>query len=98
VRGPIKLIINAVADEFGITKTALLSDSPRSRFSHARIIAIQLSRELTKASFPMIARAFNRHHTTAMHAADRSQELLLLHPEYFAKRQAVLTRLGRTPS
>jgi chromosomal replication initiation ATPase DnaA len=57
---------------------------------------MSLARELTKASFPVIGRAFGRDHSTAMHAVDRSPELLEKFPEYVAKRAAVLVRLGQS--
>jgi len=96
VPGPIELIIHATADEFGITATALLSRNRSAKFSHPRILAMSLARELTKLSYPAIGRAFGKHHSTIISAVDRSPELLELHPEYVAKREAVLVRLGQS--
>jgi chromosomal replication initiator protein len=97
VPGPIELIINAVSEEFGITATELLSRRRSERFSHPRIIAMGLARELTKASFPAIARSFGLHHSTVMHAVARSPELLNLYPEYAVKYEVVKHRLLSPP-
>jgi chromosomal replication initiation ATPase DnaA len=59
------------------------------------MISMALSRELTKASFPTIARKHGRtNHTTAMSAVWREPDLLESYPEYIAKRAAILRRLN----
>lgn len=61
-------IQEAVAGVFGLTRVQLLSASRVPRIARARQIAMYLSRDLLDASLPTIARAFNRNHTTVMHA------------------------------
>jgi chromosomal replication initiator protein len=88
--------IEATAAEFGITANQLLSPSRKTKFSHPRILAMALARELTKVSYPVIGRYFSRHHTSVLHAVERSQELLEAYPELAEKRLAVLARLGQS--
>jgi hypothetical protein len=52
----------------GVTQHDLLSTKRTARVSHARQIAIYLSRELTSLSLAQIAREFNRDHSTILHA------------------------------
>jgi chromosomal replication initiator protein len=92
---PINTIIETVAAEWGITRDELLGSSRKPRFAHPRIIAAQLARELTNASFPAIAKAFGRHHTSIVHAVQRAPALLAEHSDYAEKRAAVLAHLGQ---
>jgi len=91
--GPISIIQDAVAAEFGVTREELLGPSRRNRFAHPRMIAVQLARELTEANYSTIARKFSRHHTSILSAIRRVPDLLQTYPEYEIKRQAVLARL-----
>ena len=93
VPGPIEIIINEVAAEFGITAKALLSRNRSNRFSHPRILAMALARELTKASFPAIGRAFGRDHSSVVSAVARSPELQKRYPDYAVKYEIVKHRL-----
>jgi chromosomal replication initiator protein len=83
-----------VCQEFGITAGELLAPARDAKFAHPRAIAMALAREVTKASYPAIGRAFDRHHTTVVSAVKRSHNLLDSFPEYFDRRKAVLRRLG----
>ena len=63
-------IRSTVAARYGITIREL--DSRRRAHAPARLIAYWLARELTQASYPVIAAAFaNRDHTTVMHGVSR---------------------------
>jgi chromosomal replication initiation ATPase DnaA len=54
-----------------------------------------LALELTKASFPTIAREFaGRHSSTVISAVQRSYDLYAIHPEYLEKRNEVVRMLG----
>jgi chromosomal replication initiator protein len=97
--GPIELIINAVSEEFGISSDELLSRDRSVRFSHPRLIAMGLARQLTKASFPEIAKEFaGRHHSTIVSGARRGRDLTDSCPEYLDKKNAVMRRLSIEPS
>ena len=61
-------IQEAVATASGITRAELASPSRVPRVAHARQLAMYLSRELTDAPVTAIARAFDRDHTTVLHA------------------------------
>jgi chromosomal replication initiator protein len=64
----IEAVQDVVASIFGLTRAELLSTSRTARVSRARQAAMFLSRELTGASLPRIAAAFERDHSTVMHA------------------------------
>ena len=57
-----------VAQHFGIPLDAMLSRKRSRKFSYPRMIAIGLCREMTGASLLVLAKAFDRHHTTIMHS------------------------------
>jgi chromosomal replication initiator protein len=61
-------IQGAVCSVLDVPQSALLSPSRRARVSHARQIAMYLSREMTSLSLVDIARQFDRDHTTILHA------------------------------
>ena len=95
--GPISLIIDAVSHEFGITRKELLGESHEPKFSHPRILAIALAKELTKAYNTTIGRKFGRHQSTVIHAIERAPNLIDLSPQYLDRRKAVLRKL-RAPA
>jgi chromosomal replication initiator protein len=61
-------IRDAVCAATGLTREELLSASRSPRVARPRQIAMYLARELTSLSLAEIARAFDRDHTTVMHA------------------------------
>jgi chromosomal replication initiator protein len=71
-RVDVERIQNAVADQLGVSREALLSPNRTAPVARARQIAMYLSRQLTDLSLPAIARAFKRRdHTTVLHAVRR---------------------------
>ncbi len=60
------------AAAFDLTVEDLCSPSRAARVSWARQVAMYLSRELTDATLPAIGKAFDRNHTTVMHACKRT--------------------------
>jgi chromosomal replication initiator protein len=61
-------IQDAVCAVSGLNREELLSQRRSSRISHARQLAMYLARELTTMSLAEIARAFDRDHSTVLHA------------------------------
>ena len=61
-------IQTAVCEVCGLSRQELLSSRRSTRVSHARQLAMYLARELTPLSLSEIARAFDRDHTTVIHA------------------------------
>lgn len=59
-----------VADHFKITSSMLLRRSRKRTYSYPRMFAMYLIREVTGGSFPWIAKHFNVHHSTIMHACE----------------------------
>jgi chromosomal replication initiation ATPase DnaA len=64
------LIIQLVSFEFGVPVRDILSDRRDQKTVEARHVGYWLARETTNQSLPMIAKAFDRDHTTIMHGAD----------------------------
>jgi chromosomal replication initiator protein len=61
-------IQDAVCAALGITRAELLSPSRTERVVRARQLGMYLARDLTSLSLAEIARAFDRDHTTVLHA------------------------------
>jgi hypothetical protein len=61
-------IQEAICTVCGVSKQDLLSSKRSSRISHARQLAMYLTRRETELSLAQIAREFNRDHTTVLHA------------------------------
>jgi chromosomal replication initiator protein len=96
VPSTISAIQSAVAHEFGITREELLGPSKKKKFVHPRILAMMLTRQLTGASFPLIAREFGRRdHTTALHASRRGAVLLDKYDCYEVKIHAAIKALNQ---
>ncbi len=93
----IEHIKDEVAARYHLKCEDLEGASRQREIAQARHIAVYLSRELTRQSFPAIGRAFgNRDHTTAMHSYVRIKELLeetpLLHSEIQEMRDSLASR------
>lgn len=64
-----QIVIQTTADYFGLTVSDLLGPGKTRPVSHARQIAMYLTRELTALSLPAIGKEFgNRDHSTVLHA------------------------------
>jgi chromosomal replication initiator protein len=61
-------IQTAAAAKFGVSLRELMSDRKAQRVARPRQIAMFLAKELTSRSLPVIGHAFDRDHTTVMHA------------------------------
>lgn len=71
----IESIIKIVADRFSLQPAQLKQKSNEQRIAYPRQIAMYLAKELTKASFPEIGKAFSgKHHTTVMHSVDKIEK------------------------
>ncbi|MCH2175017.1 MAG: chromosomal replication initiator protein DnaA [Lentisphaeria bacterium] len=64
----IEQIQKDVAAHFGLKVSDILGKKRPQNISQARMVAMYLSRKLTKQSYPVIGEAFNRNHATILHA------------------------------
>jgi chromosomal replication initiator protein len=64
----VEAILDAVGSVLGVSRADILSKRRTSRVARARQLAMYLTRELTSLSLAQIARAFDRDHTTVLHA------------------------------
>ncbi len=76
-------IRKVVAEYFNVSVKDLMSKKRTRTIARPRQIAMALSRELTKESFPDIGQYFGgRDHTTVMHACTKVDELRLTDPKF----------------
>jgi chromosomal replication initiator protein len=87
-------IQQATCNEFGITIEELRSSSRAAGVAWARQVAMYLARELTDATLPAIGRAFDRNHTTVMHAVRRTTERMSADPSAFDAVERLTQELG----
>jgi hypothetical protein len=66
-------VTRIVARHYGVTPRDLLGDSRSEPVVTARQVAMRLVREIGEMSFPEIGRAFNRDHSTVMHACKATE-------------------------
>jgi chromosomal replication initiator protein len=76
-------IIGVAADYFNIPVDELLGPSKRQPLALQRQIAMYLCRELTDLSLPAIGKAFDRDHSTVMHAEKRIRNEMGLKPNVY---------------
>jgi chromosomal replication initiator protein len=79
----IDAIQEAVCDRFGVSFLELLSPRRLGSLVDARHAAVWLARQ-AGYSLPAIGRAFDRDHTTVLHAVGRVDRLLASDPGYAA--------------
>ncbi|NOX62192.1 MAG: chromosomal replication initiator protein DnaA [Chloroflexi bacterium] len=89
-------IIQAVADEFRITRSELVGQRRLKRFARPRQVAMYLMREVAQLSFPQIGEYLGgRDHTTVMHGYKKVSQLLADDPELRMRVERVRMRLNR---
>ena len=70
----IEIIQKLVAEQFDLKLSDILGKKRPRNVADARMTAMYLARKLTDFSFPVIGDAFNRNHTTIVHAVDKIGE------------------------
>jgi chromosomal replication initiator protein len=70
-RVSVELIQQVVAEHFELSTAELLGNGRERRLSQPRQLAMYLSCELTEENLPAIAAAFDRDHSTVVHARDK---------------------------
>ena len=88
----IKAIIEKVADMTDISVVRIKGNIKTKEVAGARRLAMYMSRKLTGASFPEIARAFGKNHSTVFYAVQKMEECSTEKLEYAIA--AVSRRLG----
>ena len=68
--------------EFKISELEFLSNRRDSQFVKARSAASWIAREFTLHSFPIIARAYNRDHTTIIHSINQAEKKMEKDPAF----------------
>lgn len=65
-----------VAEQFGVRATELLSDRRARVVARPRMVAMYLAKQTTDLTLPVIGAAFNRDHTTVLHAVNEVTNLM----------------------
>ena len=94
----VEAIQDAVCAAQGIDRATLLSAQRTPRIAQARQLAMYLARELTSLSLTQIAQAFDRDHTTVLHALRAVSGRLEPGSETAAAIHRVRARLGDSGS
>lgn len=91
----IAAIQRATSEHFGFPMTYLLSRRRKRDMVHARWVAMYLARELTLKTFPQIAIAFKRDHTTVLHGCAQLEREKYKH--LLRDAEAIKLQLSRAP-
>jgi len=70
------LIIDCVAEYYGLGPSLLRGASRKKEIATARHVAVYLTREMTGMSLPRIGDAFGRDHSTIINSCDKVAALL----------------------
>jgi chromosomal replication initiator protein len=72
----VQMVMAETADRFDLSVDELRGPGRSANIALARQIAMYLSRDLTDLSLPKIGQAFDRDHTTVMHACRKIRDLI----------------------
>ena len=70
------LIIDCVADYYGLSAALLRGNSRKKEIATARHVAVYLTREMTSMSLPRIGDAFGRDHSTIINSCDKVTQMM----------------------
>lgn len=91
----LETIINAVADAYKVEPSELRSSKRSQDITIARHVAMYLSYEIGKFSYPRIGEAFgNRKHTSILYAYQRIEKLINEDPELASMVSMISKKLG----
>lgn len=93
-----KFIINAVADEFGVLATEILSPRRSRHLACPRMVAYWLAYKITSQSYMALGERFERDHTTVLTGVRRIETTLRRDPQLRGKVMRVLGRIERMQS
>jgi hypothetical protein len=75
-------VVRVVSEAYGVSPADILSTRRGDGIMEPRQVAMFLARHCTLQSFPQIARAMHRDHTTVMHGVDRVRERIARDPSF----------------
>ncbi|GAB11729.1 chromosomal replication initiator protein DnaA [Gordonia araii NBRC 100433] len=90
-------IIAVTSDYFSVSIDQLTGPSRKQEIVTPRQIAMYLCRELTDLSLPKIGEAFNRDHSTVMHAERKVRKDMTKQREIYDHVQELTARIKRSP-
>ena len=94
----IQKIIKEVSRFFSIPISDILSTKRNKFISHARQLAMYLSRELTSSSLPRIGKAVgHRDHTTVIYAVSKISALINKDKTVYMQIQEITNRIKNAP-
>ena len=91
----IQTIIKEVSKYFSIPINDIVSAKRNKFISHARHLAMYLSRELTSSSLPRIGKSFgNRDHSTVIYAVSRVRDLINTDKNVYMQIQEITNKIN----
>lgn len=87
-------VIDATARAHGLTAAQLVSEARTRAISEARQMAMLIARQVVGQSFPVLARAFHRDHTTILHGISAARARVLTGGEALAMMTRIIADLG----
>jgi chromosomal replication initiation ATPase DnaA len=71
-----RLILELVSLHTGVSQMDILGSARQAKICRARHVAFLLAHEVTGQSYPQIAKAFDRDHTSIMHGVMRARDAM----------------------
>jgi len=91
------IILNATAEQYGLTVEELIGPSRKQPLALSRQIAMYVCRDLTDLSLPKIGAAFGgRDHTTVIHAVEKIKKLIQSDKKVFDEVTRLTQNLRKT--
>lgn len=94
----VRWVVEAVAAEWGVTPTTILSVRRAPVFVEPRQVVMWIASHHLRHSLPRIGRCLLRDHTTVMHGARVVAARMLTEPEFTARVQRVVAAIPTTLS
>jgi len=88
-----ELILDEVADHYGLTRQDLVGKSRSRPLTNARHVAMNLTRECTGLSLIKIGELFDRDHTTVMHGIRKTEQLMRARGSVYTQVQALTRKI-----
>ena len=88
-----ELILDEVADHYGLTRQDLVGKSRSRPLTNARHVAMYLTRECTGLSLIKIGELFDRDHTTVMHGIRKTEQLMRARGSVYTQVQALTRKI-----
>lgn len=91
-QGPARRAMQVVSVATACSIVDMLSPLRNPRYAKPRHLAMWITRQSGQLSYPQMGRAFNRDHSTVIHAVKNVERWMAADPEYAAMANRLLAR------